>query len=152
MKRQISSEQSSASKDVAKIDNLPSFGAKAAKEDILTYAIQDEYLARKEYDVIINKYGEQFPFANIIKAEEEHISMLTELFNKYGQTIPKDKSKDYVIVPNSLDEAYEAGIKAEIENIDMYEKFLNQDIPQDVNDTFEALKDASKKHLSTFIN
>ena len=34
----------------------------------------------------------------------------------------------------------------------MYEKFLNQDIPQDVNDTFEALKDASKKHLSTFIN
>ena len=152
-----SSDQSTDSKDVVAIDNLKSFGAKAAKEDtdltkedMLTYAMEDEYLARKEYEIIINQYGEQTPFTNIIKAEEQHISMLTELFNEYGLPIPEDKSKDYVSVPNSLEESYDAGIKAEMENIDMYEKFLNQDIPQDIKDTFEALKDASDKHLSAF--
>jgi rubrerythrin len=117
---------------ISKDDNLTSFGAKAANEDLnltkeamLTYAMQDEYLARKEYELIMDKYGEQKPFSNIIKAEEEHISMLTELFNEYKIYIPEDKSKDYIVVPNTLNESYEAGIKAEIENIDMYERFLS---------------------------
>ena len=152
-----SSDQSTDSKDVVAIDNLKSFGAKAAKEDtdltkedMLTYAMEDEYLARKEYEIIINKYGEQTPFSNIIKAEEQHISMLTELFNKYTIPIPEDKSKDYVVIPNSLNESYNTGVKAEVENIDMYERFLNQDIPQDIKDTFIELKDASEKHLSAF--
>lgn len=146
-------EQSYVSKD----DNLKSFGAQAAKEDtdltkedMLAYAMQDEYFARQEYELIINKYGEQTPFSNIIKAEEEHISMLTELFNKYNIPIPEDKSKDYVMFPNSLNESYNTGVKAEVENIDMYERFLNQDIPQDIKDTFIELKDASEKHLSAF--
>lgn len=146
-------EQSYVSKD----DNLKSFGAQAAKEDIdltkedmLTYAMQDEYFARQEYELIINKYGEQTPFSNIMKAEEQHISMLTELFNKYTIPIPEDKSKDYVVIPNSLNESYNTGVKAEVENIDMYERFLNQNIPQDIKDTFIELKDASEKHLSAF--
>lgn len=146
-------EQSYVSKD----DNLKSFGAQAAKEDtdltkedMLTYAMQDEYFARQEYELIINKYGEQTPFSNIIKAEEQHISMLTELFNQYTIPIPEDKSKDYVVLPNSLNESYNTGVKAEVENIDMYERFLNQDIPQDIKDTFIELKDASEKHLSAF--
>ena len=122
------------------------FGANGAKEDndlskekMLTYAIEDEFLARKEYEVIMSKYGEQKPFSNIIKAEEKHISDLTELFSKYN--IP---------IPESLNEAYKVGVKAEIDNIDMYEEFLKQDIPQDIKDTFIALRDASKNHLSAF--
>ena len=133
------------------------FGANGAKEDndlskekMLTYAIEDEFLARKEYEVIMSKYGEQKPFSNIIKAEEKHISDLTELFSKYNIPIPEDKSKDYVAIPESLNEAYKAGVKAEIDNIDMYEKFLKQDIPQDIKDTFTALRDASKNHLNAF--
>ena len=32
----------------------------------------------------------------------------------------------------------------------MYEEFLKQDIPQDIKDTFIALRDASKNHLNAF--
>ena len=98
----------------------------------------------------MSKYGEQKPFSNIIKAEEKHISDLKELFSKYNIPVPEDKSKDYVSIPESLNEAYKAGVKAEIDNIDMYEKFLKQDIPQDIKDTFTALRDASKSHLNAF--
>ena len=133
------------------------FGASGAKEDndlskekMLTYAIEDEFLARKEYEVIMSKYGEQKPFSNIIKAEEKHISDLKELFSKYNIPVPEDKSKDYVAIPESLNEAYKVGVKAEIDNIDMYEEFLKQDIPQDIKDTFIALRDASKNHLNAF--
>ncbi len=136
---------------------LTGFGSKGAKADndlnkekMLTYAIEDEFLAMAEYRAILGKYGEQKPFSNIIKAEERHISDLKGLFSKYNIPVPEDKSKDYVVAPESLDEAYKAGVNAEVDNIDMYEKFLKQDIPQDIKETFSALSDASKNHLNAF--
>jgi len=106
------------------------YGSKAAKADIsltkeemLTYAIQDEYVARKEYEVIMDKYGEQNPFANIIKAEEQHIAQLKTLFNTYNIAIPEDKSLDYTAAPATLNDAYKTGVQAEIDNIEMYERF-----------------------------
>lgn len=135
------------------------YGAEAAKndsaltlEDMLTYSIQDEYLARKEYELIMKTYGEQRPFSNIILSEEKHISMLTTLFNNYGLTIPVDQAANYVTVPSSLNAAYEAGVNAEIENIAMYDRFLQENLPQDVRNVFIALRDASKNHLSAFQN
>ena len=63
------------------------FGAKSAEQssnltiqNMLTYAIQDEYLAHAEYKSIIGKYGSIRPFSNIIRAEETHINMLIPLF------------------------------------------------------------------------
>lgn len=139
--------------------NLPKIGALAAKEDkiltkekMLIYSIQDEYLAKKEYELIMDKYGSQKPFSNIIEAEKNHISQLTALFNTYKITIPEDNSKDCAILPNSLNDAYKAGVTAEIDNIAMYDRFLKEDLPQDIKDTFIALRDASKKHLEAFQN
>lgn len=135
------------------------YGAQAAKndsaltlEDMLTYSMQDEYLARMEYRIIMDEYGEQRPFSNIILSEGKHISMLTNLFNTYHLSIPEDLSANYVTLPSSLNEAYEAGVIAEIENIAMYDRFLQEDIPQDVENVFIALRDASKNHLSAFQN
>ena len=42
---------------------------------MLTYAIQDEYLALAEYELIIEKYGSMRPFSNIINSEKTHIDM-----------------------------------------------------------------------------
>lgn len=135
----------------------PKVGAAAAKEDnaltkekMLTYAMQDEYLAKKEYEIIMDKYGQQKPFSSIIDAEKNHISQLTALFKKYNIPIPEDTSKDYAVLPQSLNEAYKTGVAAEIENIAMYEKFLKESLPQDIKDTFIALRDASKNHLDAF--
>ena len=55
-------------------------------------------------------------------------------------------------LPSSLNEAFEAGVTAELENIAMYDRFLQEDIPHDVKNVFIALRDASKNHLSAFQN
>lgn len=133
------------------------FGAEAAKsdtdltlEDMLTYAIQDEYLARARYSLVIEKFGEQRPFSNILSAEETHISHLIPLFKKYNVALPADNSKDYVKVPTSIKESLETGVQGEIENIAMYERFLKQNIPSDVKTVFTSLRSASQNHLQAF--
>lgn len=133
------------------------YGAKGAEtkddytlEEMLTYAIEDEHLARAEYEVIMEEFGIQKPFSNIIKAEERHIDMLLPLFDEYNITIPEDTSAGHVIVPESVTSALETGVQAEIDNINMYESFLEQDLEVDVREIFEYLKDASENHLKAF--
>ena len=135
------------------------FGAKGAEQtpdptiqQMLTYAIQDEYLARAEYDLIIEKYGSMRPFSNIIRSEDTHISMLTPLFEAYGFSLPENTAKEHTVVPKDLKEAFETGVQAEIENIAMYEKFLEKELPDDVRTVFQRLKDASGNHLRAFRN
>lgn len=132
------------------------FGAKGAEsddqitiEEMLKYAIQDEYLARMEYEKIMDEFGAQRPFSNIIKAEEYHIELLTPLLEKYGVEVV-DESENYVAIPDSVNEALEVGIQAEIDNIAMYEKFMENDLPSDIELVFEELMNASKNHLSAF--
>ena len=135
------------------------FGAKAALKtdsltlsEMLTYAIQDEYLARAEYAQIIEKYGSIRPFSNIIIAEEKHISYLIPLFERYGYDVPEDIADEYVIIPQDIKTSLDIGVNAEIENIAMYESFLKKDLPEDVRDIFERLKAASENHLRAFRN
>jgi hypothetical protein len=134
-------------------------GAKAAKKDpdpgieqMLLYAIQDEYLARAEYYEVIDRFGSVRPFSNIVKSEETHVGMLIPLFKKYGFTVPEDTYASHVVVPEDLKLALEIGVQAEIDNIAMYESFLSHDLPEDVRIAFERLKAASENHLGAFRN
>ena len=135
------------------------FGAKGAEgktalsvEQMLTYAIQDEYLARAEYEMIIGEYGSIRPFTNIVAAEERHIEWVTEAFDAYGYSVPKDTAHMYVVLPKDLKSSFETGVQAEIDNIAMYESFLRTDLPEDVRDLFERLQQASENHLRAFRN
>ena len=120
-------------------------------EEMLNYAIQDEYLARAEYKVIMDAFGEQRPFINIMKAEGVHVQRLLPLFTVYGVTVPEDTTLEHTVKPDSLAAAYEAGVTAEVNNIAMYEAFLKQeDLPDDVRAVFEALTRASGNHLRAF--
>ncbi len=119
-------------------------------EDMLVYAMEDENLAQAEYDVIIDTLGVQKPFSNIIKAEATHISLLTPLFEEYDVSVPDKDWKSLVVVPETLDIAYEIGVEAEEKNITMYESFLKENLPDDVREVFEALMNASEKHLVAF--
>ena len=131
-------------------------GALAAEgsslQQVLTYAIQDEYLARSEYAGIMDEYGSMRPFSNIMLSEENHIEWLVELFGEYGFPLPIDDSEDHVVIPGDLKTAFQTGVKAEIDNIAMYEKFLSEDLSEDVRDVFERLKRASENHLRAFQN
>ena len=122
-------------------------------EEMLTYAIQDEYLAQDEYKAIIAVYGDNKPFSSIVEAEATHIARLVTLFTAYGIPVPEDRSALYTVVPASLQIAYEAGVTAEVHNIAMYETFLKQEnLPEDLKLVFEELKKASENHLQAFQN
>jgi len=137
-------------------DNYGAIGAKQANdytlEEMLIYAIQDEQLAKAEYELIMKEYGVQRPFSNIIKAEEHHIELLRPLFEKYNFIFPQDNSSEYVVFPQDIKSALQTGIDAEIDNIEMYEIFLTKDIPDDVALVFEELKRGSENHLRAFQN
>ena len=118
--------------------------------EMLEYAIEDEYLAKAEYDAIMKAYGDLRPMTNLAKAEEVHIGLLTPLLEKYGVSIPQQDWESQVTVPESLEAAYSTGIEAEKNNIAMYESFLKEELPEDVKDVFERLMNASNRHLAAF--
>ena len=120
--------------------------------DMLSYSIQDEYLARAEYELIMDEYGEMRPFSNIIRAEEKHIGEVRDLMNTHGVDVPADTAKEHVVLPADLKKALETGVQAEIDNIAMYDHFLSMDLPDDVRSVFESLKSASENHLRAFRN
>lgn len=119
-------------------------------EDMLTYSLQDEYLAHAEYGMIIDAYGAVKPFTNIVKAETRHISLLLPLFEQYGLTVPVDDAADRIELPESLEISYTHGVEAEILNIDMYKDFLKEELPEDIEAAFEKLLAGSEKHLVAF--
>jgi len=119
-------------------------------EEMLTYAIQDEYLAKAEYQAIMTQFETTRPYSNIMLAEDVHIQELLPLFAAYSVEVPVNDAAAKVILPETLQETYSIGVQAEINNIAMYDKFLAQELPEDVRDVFEQLKAASEKHLSAF--
>lgn len=119
-------------------------------EEMLKYAIEDEFLAQAEYDAMIKEFGSQRPFFNIIRAEDNHIEMLEPLLEEYGVAIPSEDWAGMVQLPATENDAYATGVAAEKKNIAMYEQFLSQELPDDVRVAFENLKKASENHLRAF--
>lgn len=120
-------------------------------EEMLTYAIQDEYSAKAEYAAIMEAFDVSRPFSNILQAEQYHIELLTPLFAAYGYTVPEDNAADHAVIPATLEETYQIGVDAEIANIEMYQKFLAQnDLSDDVRVAFNELMSASQNHLQAF--
>ena len=117
---------------------------------MLTLALEDEYLARGEYALLIERFGERRPFSRIVKAEERHIASLIPLFARHGIPVPADRGREAAQLPASLKEARAIGVTAERSNIAMYERFLRQELPDDVRRVFENLRAASRNHLAAF--
>ena len=118
--------------------------------DMMQYAIEDEYAARGEYEAIIQTFGVDNLYSNILASEENHIALLEQLYDAYGIKAPADESSSHVLIPDSLLEAARTGVQAEVLNIAMYEEFLSHELPGDVREVFEALKAASESHLKAF--
>lgn len=118
--------------------------------DMLMYAVQDEYLARGEYLAIMEKFGSQKPYSNIVRSEETHLAYLEEVYAAYDIDFPDDTSKDHLMIPLDLLEAAQTGVQAEIDNIAMYEKFMTYDLSENIYNVFDALKRGSDSHLLAF--
>lgn len=137
--------------------SLEGYGAKGALVDndmsivdMLMYAAQDEYLARAEYEAIIEEFNVSRPYFNIMRSEETHLDSLSDIYETYSLEFPSDTSKEQLVIPTSLLEAAKVGVQAEIDNIAMYEEFLTYDLPDDIEEVFNSLLKGSLNHLKAF--
>ncbi len=125
-------------------------GEEFTLEEMLAYALQDELMAEAEYAAIIETFGVNNPFTNIMKAEITHQQAVIGLYEARGMEVPEFNPSGHVVLPDTLEEIYAIGVQAEINNIAMYDKFLEQDLDDDVRAVFTALRDGSVNHQAAF--
>jgi hypothetical protein len=117
-------------------------------------ALDDEYKAYTTYKAYLEHFGDVRPFSNIISSEARHIEALSSLLAKNGLPVPKNTYEiDSIDVPNSLKEACEVAVAAEVHNDKLYRNELIPTVSDqvEVKVVFENLADASKyRHLKAF--
>jgi hypothetical protein len=117
-------------------------------EEMLTYAIKDEYAAQALYSRGLTSYSSEEPFARLLQEENGLIDQLTLVLADRGVKLP-----DLTAVPEqqafaSLREECLAAIRAEKISIEMYIAFLaKNNLPYDVRDVFQLLMTSSQSHL-----
>lgn len=124
----------------------------AAKQS-LGAALDDEYKALATYQAVIAKQGMVRPFSMISRAEEQHISQLKGLFDKYGVTIPENPYLSKVTAPDTLQAACQTGVEAEQLNVALYRDTLLPTVKEypDITRVFTNLMSASQyRHLPAF--
>ena len=141
--------------DCLTVDNLdyPVGDLSQQPKEALIEAINDEYKAHALYEKTIEKFGFVRPFSMIIRAEEQHISSLKSLFDKYGLEIPKDNWTNKVSVEKTIQQACQTGVDAEIANAKLYQDKLLPMVSdyEDIKLVFTNLMNASQeKHLVAF--
>ena len=125
--------------------------------DAILIALDDEYKAEALYAELIETFGENTAFSNIVGAETTHADALVELLEKYGQDVPENIYLTTALpadaLPTTLEEAYATGVTGEIHNIALYQDELLPAVTEypDVTRVFTNLLNASAtKHLPTF--
>ncbi|MGD9046688.1 MAG: DUF2202 domain-containing protein [Anaerolineae bacterium] len=122
-----------------------------SEAEALIMALDDEYKAWSVYDQVVADFGRARPFTNIQKAEENHIAALVTLFDRYGLDVPVNTWADNVSHFDTLAEACEAGVQAEIDNAVLYDELFGMVDNPDIIRVFQALQQASQtKHLPAF--
>lgn len=137
------------------VDNLeyPVGALSDEAKTALNRAIDDEYKALATYEKTIETIGSKRPFSMIVRAEEQHISALKSLFDKYGITIPENQWMGKADAPASLTEACQTGVSAETANAKLYRDELLPAVRnyEDITGVFTNLMNASQRnHLPAF--
>jgi hypothetical protein len=115
-------------------------------------AIQDEYHAEAVYQGVLTDFGSVWPFVNIIRAEQTHAASLARLFTARGLPVPA-RAWTLANVPRftSLQAACGAAADAEVANVAVYDRYMNDALPDDVRLVFANNRAASlNNHLPAF--
>ena len=114
---------------------------------------EGEYAAYAVYDAVIQEYGQIEPYLSIRQAEANHIAALQRQLDLYGVEYPKENPYlGKIEAPGDLEAFAQAGVAAEIANVEMYDQLLSKvaDYPSIVQ-VFENLRAASQnQHLPVF--
>lgn len=120
-------------------------------ETILLDALADERKAEATYAAVIEKFGPVRPFSNIISAEQRHSRAIERQLARLGFEIPENTWEGKGEAPSSLAAACEFAVKAEIDNIALYDRLIPRIDDAAVQQVFENLQDASRNnHLPAF--
>lgn len=120
---------------------------------ILNADIQDEYRAEAIYQGVLNDFGANtLPFANIIRAEQQHARSVAGLFTARGMAVPASLwSPANVPRFTTLRAACAAGVENETANVALYDSQLSLSLPDDVRRVLLNNRDASLyNHLPAF--
>jgi rubrerythrin len=125
--------------------------SRTALRQALAEALDDEYKAMATYEAVIAAFGPVRPFVNIVEAERRHADALLQLHETYDIEPQPNRWRGTITPPATLVEACAAGVAAEIENAELYDRLMAMvDLP-DVLRVFTALRDASQqRHLDAF--
>ncbi|AEV29031.1 hypothetical protein SpiGrapes_1214 [Sphaerochaeta pleomorpha str. Grapes] len=119
--------------------------------DMLQYAIEDEYLAQAKCAFIIEKFGEQKIYSDLLALQGFYIEKLKELYAQLALTPPSDRAMEHFEKPSTLKEAAEQGVKDEMENMAMYVYFLTFPLPEPIEDVFTRLREGSEDQMAVFV-
>ena len=65
-----------------------------AVQDALTSALMDEYHAEAFCAAVLDRFGQVLPFANVIRAEQNHARIIATLMTTYGMAVPDNTLLD----------------------------------------------------------
>jgi hypothetical protein len=133
--------------------DAPLIGGDLSESEVeaLLMALEDEYKAWSVYDQVIADFGAVRPFTSIQRAEENHIAALVRLLDGYGLEVPVNEWPGNVPTFDTLAEACEAGVQAEIDNAALYDQLFSMVENPDLIRVFTALQQASQdQHLPAF--
>jgi len=122
-----------------------------AEASALRDALEDEYKAQATYQQVIEDLGPVRPFVNIVEAETRHVTVLLDLFARYGLPVPENTWAGRTPRFATRRAACEAGAQAEVENAALYDRLLASTQRPDILFVFRALRSASQeRHLPAF--
>lgn len=117
----------------------------------LLLALNDEYHAAAVYGQVLDDFGAVRPFASIEQSEQQHITAVLTLFERYGVPVPANPWPGNVPLFESVTEACEAGVAAELVNRDLYDLLYATTERADIELVYQALQRASEEnHLPAF--
>jgi len=122
-----------------------------AEADALVRAIEEEYGAQALYQSVLDVFGDVDPFNRIVSSEAQHADALVKLAERYGVAIPAFPSTEGLPAFESLEEACQAGVAAEIADAALYDELMTVTTHEDILRVFTNLQNASlNNHLPAF--
>jgi len=91
----------------------------------LVRAIEEEFGAAALYQSVLDKFGNVSPFNDIVLSEARHASALINQAQKYGIPVPEFPSSEGLSAFETVDEACQAGVDAEIADAELYDELIS---------------------------
>ncbi len=121
------------------------------EKESLQRAILEEYGAQNLYQGVIDQFGPQIPFSQIVRAETQHVNALQRQADKYGVEIPANPGLTSPTTFSDLAAACAAGVEAEKVDAALYDQLKPSTTHSDILNVYNNLQSASlNKHLPQF--